>query len=56
MAFTYQDMGHAFHECDILRNGWMDFRDAFHAALCLYCFITDKTYLNMKCTGLWAFQ
>ena len=37
MAFTYRDMGHAFHECilRIFRNGWMDCRDAFHAVLCL---------------------
>ena len=36
MAFTYRDMGHAFHEY-ILRifcYSWMDCRDAFHAALC----------------------
>ena len=45
MAFTYQDMGRAFHEyiLRIFRNGWMDCRDAFHAALCLYCCVTDKT-------------
>jgi len=55
MAFTYRDMGHTFHEY-IHRNGWMDCRDAFHAALCLYCCVTDKTYLNTKRTGLWAFQ
>ena len=45
MAFTYRDMWHAFHEyilC-IFRNGWMDCRDAFHAADCLYCCVTDKT-------------
>ena len=39
MAFTYQDMGHTFHEyiLRIFRNGWMDCRDAsFHTtALCL---------------------
>ena len=37
MAFTYRDMGHAFHEhflC-IFRYGWMDCRDAFHAVFCL---------------------
>ena len=56
MAFTYRNMGRTFHEyiLRILRNGWMDCRDAFHAALCLYCCVTDKTYLNMKRTGLWA--
>ena len=45
MAFTYRDMGGAFHEylLRIFRNGWMDCRDAFHAALCLYCWVTDKT-------------
>ena len=45
MAFTYQDMGRVFHEyiLRIFRNGWMDCRDAFHAALCLYCCVTDKT-------------
>jgi len=45
MAFTYRDMGRAFHEyilC-IFHNGWMDCRDAFHAVLCLYCCVTDKT-------------
>ena len=45
MAFTCRDMGRAFHEyiLRILRNGWMDWWDAFHAALCLYCCVTDKT-------------
>jgi len=45
MAFVYRDMGQAFHEhiLHIFRNGWMDCRDAFHAALCLYCCVTDKT-------------
>ena len=35
MAFTYRDMRHAFHEyiLRIFSNGWMDCRDAFHAAL-----------------------
>jgi len=58
MAFTYRDMGRTFHEyiLRIFRNGWMDCRDAFRAALCLYCCVTDKTQLNMKRTGLWAFQ
>ena len=58
MALTYRDIRCAFHEyiLRILCNGWMDCRDAFHAALCLYCSVTDKTYLNMKRTGLWAFQ
>jgi len=26
----------------IFRNGWMHYRDAFHAAVCLYCSVTDK--------------
>ena len=45
MPFMYQDMGRAFYEyiLRIFGNGWMDCRDAFHAALCLYCCITDKT-------------
>jgi len=46
MAFTYRDMGRAFHEYNILhvfRNGWMDYRDAFHGAFCLYCCVTDRT-------------
>jgi len=45
MAFTYWDMGRTFHDyiLRIFRNGWMDCRDAFHAVLCLYCCITDKT-------------
>ena len=35
MAFTYRDMGRAFHECilHISCNGWMDCRDTFHAVL-----------------------
>ena len=39
MAFTYGDMGGAFHKYilhTVFRNGWMDCRDAFHAVLCLY--------------------
>ena len=42
MAFTYLDMGHAFHEyiLRIFRNGC---RDAFHAVFCLYCCVTDRT-------------
>ena len=58
MAFTYRDMGRAFHEyiLHIFHKGWMDFRDAFHAVLCLHCCVTDKTYLSMKRTGLWDFQ
>ena len=45
MAFTYQDMGRAFHEyiLRIFSNGWMDCRDAFYAVLCLYCCVTDRT-------------
>ena len=45
MAFTHQDMGHVFHEhiLRIFRNGWMDCRDSFHAVLCLYCCVTDRT-------------
>jgi len=27
----------------IFCNGWMDCRDAFHAVLCLYCCVMDKT-------------
>ena len=34
MAFTYRDMGRAFHKY-IFRNGWMDCRDAFYSVLCL---------------------
>jgi len=47
MAFTYRDMGCVFHEhiLRIFHNGWMDCRDAFHAVLCLYCCIMDKTYV-----------
>ena len=43
MAFTYRGMGRAFHECIlcILRNGWMDCRDAFYAVLCLHCCVMD---------------
>jgi len=45
MAFTYWDMGHSFYEfiLHIFCNGWTDCRDAFHAVLCLYCCVTDKT-------------
>jgi len=37
MAFMYQDMGRLFHKyiLHIFHNGWIDFRDAFHAVLCL---------------------
>ena len=51
-------MGCTFHECFlcIFHNGWMDSRDAFHAVLCLYCRILDRTKLSMKHAGLWAFQ
>ena len=44
MAFTYQDMGRAFHNyiLRILRNGWMDYRDTFYAVLCLYSCVTDR--------------
>jgi len=58
MAFTYRDMRYVFHEyilC-IFRNGWMDCRNAFHAVVCLYCCVMDRTNLSMKCTGLWIFQ
>ena len=45
MAFAYRGMGRVFHEhiFHIFRNGWMDCRDAFHAVLCLYCCVTDRT-------------
>ena len=45
MAFTYRDMGHAFCEyiLRIFYNGWMDYTDAFHAVLCPYYCVTDKT-------------
>ena len=58
MAFTYRDLGCTFHECilHIFCNGWMDRRDAFHAILCLYCCVTDRTKLSTKCTGLWVLQ
>ena len=49
MAFTYRDMGRAFHEY-IFRNGWMDCRDTFHAVLC-----SNATKLSMKQTGLSVF-
>ena len=44
MAFTYRDMGRVFHKyvLRIFHNSWMDCRDAFHAALCLYYCITGK--------------
>ena len=37
MAFTYQDMGCAFHKYifHIFRNGWMDYRDPFSAVFLL---------------------
>ena len=44
MAFTYRDIGHAFHDL-ILRifcNGWIGYKDAFHAVLCLYGSVTDR--------------
>ena len=59
MAFTYQDMGHAFHEYPyilrIFRNGWMDCTDTFNAVLCLYCCVTDKAWLITK-RCLWLLQ
>ena len=54
MAFTYRDMGRAFHEY-ILCNGWMDCRDAFHAALCLYCCVTDKKIPEYEAYWLMGF-
>jgi len=45
MAFTYQDMGHAFcnHILCIFCNGLMDCKDAFNGVLCFYCYVTDRT-------------
>ena len=44
-------LGCTFYEY-ILRNGWMDCIDAFHAVLCLYWCVTDKTsrYSNRTIT------
>ena len=58
MAFTYQDVGHMFRDyiLRIFRNGSMDCRDTFYAVLCLYCCVTDRTWLSTKCTGLWVLQ
>ena len=60
MAFTYRDMGCTFHEYNnyspYFGKGWMDCRDVFHAVLCLYCCVTDRTWLSTKRTGLWVFQ
>jgi len=58
MTFMYRDMGRTFHEY-ILRifcNGWMDCRDAFQAALCLYRCVTNATKPSTKQTGLSVFQ
>jgi len=43
--YGFHVMGREFHEyiLRIFRNGWMDCRDVFHAVLCLYCCVTDKT-------------
>ena len=43
-AFTYLDIGRAFHEyiLHIYLDDWMDGRDAFHAVLCLYCCVCTK--------------
>ena len=30
------------HILRISHNGWMDYRDAFHAVLCLYSYVTDR--------------
>ena len=58
MTFMYRDMGLAFHMyiLRIFRNGCMDCRDAFHAALCLYRCVTNATKLSMKQTGLSVFR
>ena len=47
MAFSYRDIERAFHEhtLHIFCIGWMDCRDAFRAVHCLYCCVTDKTYV-----------
>jgi len=46
MAFTYRDMGRAFHEyifCVFsVMARWI--ADAFHAVLCLYFCVMGKTY------------
>ena len=46
MAFMYGSMGVRFTSIyfRIFRNGWVDCRDAFHAVVCLYCCVTDRTY------------
>ena len=54
MAFTYQDMGGAFHEY-IFHNGWMECRDAFHAVLCFYCCVTDKKIAEYEAYWLMGF-
>ena len=47
MGFTSQGMERTFHKqtFHILRNGWMDCRDVFHAALCLYHCLMGQIYV-----------
>ena len=58
MAFTYrQDMGCAFHEyiLHIFCTGWMHCRDAYHAALCLYCYVMEKKIAEYEAYWLMGF-
>ena len=57
MAFTYRDMGHVFHEyiLRIFHNGWMNCRDAYHAALCLYYCVMDKNIAEYEAYWLMGF-
>ena len=47
MAFMYRSIRCMFHEHNIILrifcNDWMDCRDTFYAALCLYCCVTNRT-------------
>jgi len=45
MAFMYWGVGRMFHKriLRIFHNRRMDCRDAFHAVLCLYCCVMDRT-------------
>jgi len=47
MVFTHCDKGRTLHKWifHIFHNGWMDCRCAFHVVLCLYCCVTDRTYV-----------
>jgi len=49
-GFHYRDMGRTFHEyiLHIFRNGWMDYRNAFHAVLCFILLCNRQNIAEYK--------